>query len=94
MPDAESIFHTERFLLAIREDLRHTNSGLRKGFFARLFLKEGALFLAMVEKNPNVTLAELAAMEKLLAAKKEMANPSIERTFKRLRLLPAAHVKR
>lgn len=70
VPDAESIFHTERFLLAIRKDLRHTNDGLRKGFFARLFLKEGALFLAMAEKNPKVTLEELTAMEKLLAAAK------------------------
>lgn len=69
-PDAKSIFLTEAFLLAIRNDLRHTNAGLRKGFFARLFLKEGSLFLTMAEKNPNVTLAELAAVEELLNAKK------------------------
>lgn len=67
-PDAQSIFFTEAFLFAIRNDLRHTNSGLRKGFFARLFLQEGALFLSMAEKNPNVTLDELAAAEKLLKA--------------------------
>lgn len=68
-PDAKSIFLTEAFLFAIRKDLRHTNTGLRKGFFARLFLKEGSLFLAMAEKNPNVTLAELAAVENVLKAK-------------------------
>lgn len=62
-PDAKSIFLTEAFLLAIRKDLRHSNTGLRKGFFARLFLREGALFLAMAEKNPNVTLAALAEAE-------------------------------
>jgi hypothetical protein len=62
-PDAKSIFLTEDFLLAIRKDLRHTNRGLRRGFFAKLFLQEGALFLAMAEQNPNVTLAELAAAE-------------------------------
>ncbi len=67
-PDAQTIFLTEAFLLAIRNDLRHTNSGLRKGFFARLFLKEGALFLSMAEKNPNVTLDELAAVENRLKA--------------------------
>jgi len=68
-PDAKSIFLTEAFLFAIRKDLRHTNAALRKGFFARLFLKEGSLFLAMAEKNPNVTLAELAAVESLLKVK-------------------------
>lgn len=69
-PDAKSIFLTEAFLLAIRNDLRHTNAGLRKGFFARLFLKEGPLLLTMAEKNPNVTLAELAE----LAAAEELLN--------------------
>ncbi|WP_225863151.1 hypothetical protein [Ideonella benzenivorans] len=66
-PDAKSIFLTEAFLLAIRKDLRHTNRSLRKGFFARLFLREGALFLAMAEKDPNVTLSALAEIENALA---------------------------
>ncbi len=70
-PDAKSIFLTEAFLLAIRKDLRHTNTGLRKGFFARLFLKEGALFLAMAERNGNVTLAELASAEKAHGVKSD-----------------------
>lgn len=65
-PDAQSIFLTEAFLLAIRRDLRHSSKGLRKGFFARLFLREGNLFLAMAEKNPHVTLAALADAEKIL----------------------------
>jgi hypothetical protein len=65
-PDAKSIFLTEDFLLAIRKDLRHTNRGLRRGFFARLFLQEGSLFLSMAEQNPNVTLAELAEVENRL----------------------------
>lgn len=67
-PDADSIFLTERFLFAIRKDLRHTNVGLRRGFFARLFLKEGTLFLEMAAKNPKLTLAELSAMENLIKA--------------------------
>lgn len=66
IPDAHSIFLTEAFLLAIRRDLRHSNKGLRKGFFARLFLREGNLFLAMAAKNPHVTLAALAEAEKTL----------------------------
>ena len=68
-PDAKSIFLTEAFLFAIRKDLRHENAGLRKGFFARLFLKQGALFLTMAEANPNVTLAELAVVEDRLKAR-------------------------
>jgi hypothetical protein len=65
-PDAQSIFLTEGFLVAIRKDLRHSNAALRRGFFARLFLKEGQLFLSMAERNPNVTLAEIAAVENRL----------------------------
>lgn len=65
-PDAKSIFLTEAFLLAIRRDLRHSNRGLRKGFFARLFLRQGELFLVMAAKNPDVTLAALAEVENAL----------------------------
>ena len=67
VPDANSVFLTEAFLLAIRRDLRHSNKGIRKGFFARLFLREGNLFLAMAAKNPHVTLAEIAEVEKMIA---------------------------
>lgn len=68
-PDAKSVFLTEAFLLAVRKDLSHSNFGLRRGFFARLFLRESALFLAMEQKNPNVTLDELAAVKKLYEGK-------------------------
>lgn len=65
-PDAQTIFLTEHFLLTLRADLRHSNRGIPKGFFASIILKEGALFLAMAKKNPNVTLAQLAEVEKML----------------------------
>lgn len=68
VPDAQSIFLTEAFLQSIRSDLRQENRGLRRGFFARLFLREGALFLEMAEKNPNLTLAALAEVEEALKA--------------------------
>lgn len=75
--NAKAIFETERFLDAIRIDLRHSNRGVRKGWFARLFLKEGGLFLAMAAKNPNVTLVELAAAEAALQKiKSDRANSS------------------
>jgi hypothetical protein len=66
-PDAQSLFLTEDFLLAIRADLRHPSRGLQKGFFARLFLRNGNLFLAMASKNPGVTLQEVAIIEKFMA---------------------------
>jgi hypothetical protein len=69
VPDAQTIFFTEAFLRAIRHDLRHSNHGLRRGFFAKLFLKEGELFLALAAKNPNVTLAALAEAESALRSK-------------------------
>lgn len=65
-PDAQSIFLTERFLLAVRTDLRHTNKGIRHGLFARMFLKNSELFLSMAAKNPSFKLEELSALEKLL----------------------------
>jgi hypothetical protein len=70
VPDAESIFLTEQFLLSVRNDLRNTNSGIKKGFFAKLFLKEGALFLTLAAKNPKITLAEMAEIEKLTKRQK------------------------
>lgn len=73
-PDAQAIFLTEAFLRAVRDDLRHSNAGLRKGFFAKLFLKEGALFLAMAERNPSVTLAALGEVEAALLAQKNAAS--------------------
>ena len=69
-PDAKSIFLTEAFQLAIRRDLRHSNIGLRKGFFARLFLQQGELFLDMAAKNPDLTLAALAEVENALNIQK------------------------
>jgi hypothetical protein len=77
-PDARMIFQLEDFLLALRNDLRHSNRGIPKGFFPKLFLKEGNLLLAMAQKNPNVTLAEVAEREKALEAaktKNSEANP-------------------
>lgn len=71
VPDAQSIFLTEAFLMAIRNDLRHSNAGLRRGFFAKLFLKEGNLFLALSAKDPTMTLAALAEIEQALATKNE-----------------------
>nr|WP_315466525.1 hypothetical protein [uncultured Undibacterium sp.] len=63
-PDAKSIFLTEAFILAVRHDLRHTNKGIKRGLFARMFLKNSDLFLAMEAKNPNMKLEDLAELER------------------------------
>jgi hypothetical protein len=70
-PDAKSIFLLEDFLLAVRKDLRHTNKGIRRGLFARMFLKNSELFLLMSARNPGLKLEELAAMEKVLSPMKK-----------------------
>ncbi|MGB7816268.1 MAG: hypothetical protein WBL28_07950 [Methylotenera sp.] len=71
-PDAQTIFLTEKFLLSLRTDLRHSNRGIPKGFVATILLKEGELFLQMAKKNPKITLAELAEIENML--KKDSAD--------------------
>jgi hypothetical protein len=71
VPDAQSIFLTEAFLKAIRDDLRHSNRGLRRGFFAKLFLREGNLFLALSAKDPSLTLAALAEIEEAMKTKRD-----------------------
>jgi len=63
-PDAKTIFLTEDFFLALRADLRQSNSGIPKGFWSHLSLKSSDLFLAAAKKDPNVTLAQLAEIEK------------------------------
>lgn len=65
-PDAQSVFLTEKFLNAIRADLRHSSKGLARGWFARLFLRESRLFLTMAAKNPHMSLETLSAAEKYL----------------------------
>ena len=65
VPDAQTIFLTERFLLSLRADLRHNNRGIPKGFFASILLRESAFFLEAAKKNPKITMAEVAALEKL-----------------------------
>lgn len=71
-PDAESIFLTEGFLLSLRKDLGHQNTGIPRGFFAHLFLSHGELFLALAAKKPGITLAEVAEIERQVKAGKNL----------------------
>lgn len=70
-PDAQSIFLIEKFILALRADLRHSNAGVQKGFFASFFMSESAHFLELAKQNPNITRAQVAESEKKLKSNVE-----------------------
>ncbi len=63
-PDAESVFLMDRFFRAMRADIGLSNRGLNKGFFSNIILRHADLFLAEAKKNPKITLAEIAQIEK------------------------------
>ncbi len=63
-PDAKAIWLTEDFFRAIRKDLGHSSSQLPKGTFIYLILRDADLFIKMSKENPNITLAQLADIEK------------------------------
>jgi len=65
-PDAQTMFMTEDFFRAIRSDLGLSNRRLTKGLFVHLMLQNSDLFLRAARENPNVTLAELAELERQL----------------------------
>ena len=58
-----SVMLMEHFYKSPRSDLGISNRGLREGDFVQLIVRHGDLFLAMLRKNPNMTVSELAALE-------------------------------
>jgi len=68
-PNAKTMFMTEEFFREIRKDLGHKNNKLAKGTFIHLLLRNPELFLAMAEKNPNISLAEISEIEDKCRAK-------------------------
>jgi exopolyphosphatase/pppGpp-phosphohydrolase len=54
----------EEVFKALRSELGISNRGVRQGDFARLILREGRLFVVMANKNPDMTLADLAELER------------------------------
>jgi hypothetical protein len=63
-PTAKSVLKMEAFFLAVRRDLGHSNLGIKQGDTVRMLLRHTDLFLAAARKNQNVTLAEIAELEK------------------------------
>lgn len=62
--DAHSIFLMDEFFRAMRADIGLSNKGLTKGFFSNLILRHASVFLEEAKLNPNITLSDLAQIEK------------------------------
>ena len=65
-PKARSMVKMIDFFLALRKDLGHSNKGIQKEHIVCFMLKKPDLFMSMYKKNQGVTLAEIAAVEKLM----------------------------
>ena len=52
------------FFLALRQDLGHSNEGIQYEHLLGLLLKNPELFMREYTKNPDITLEELAKLEK------------------------------
>lgn len=63
-PDAQSVFLMDEFFRALRADIGQNSRGLAPGAFSNLILRHGDFFMIQAAKNPNITLAELAKLEK------------------------------
>jgi hypothetical protein len=72
--DAGSMLRTADFLRAMRADLGQSNWKLSKGAFIHFILRDADLFLIAAQKNPKITLAELAALEREIQKITEQAN--------------------
>jgi hypothetical protein len=63
-PDAQTVFLMDDFFRALRADIGQSSRRLKRGAFANLILRHADFFLALAEKNPSITLTEVAALEK------------------------------
>ena len=52
---AQTVLKMEKFFLALRADLGHSNRGLKDGDILRLILKDTDLLLLASKTNPNIT---------------------------------------
>ena len=62
--NAQTVLLMEKFFLAVRRDLGHSNWGVKQGDTIRFVLRHTDFFLEKIQTNPNLTLAELAALER------------------------------
>lgn len=62
-PRAESVIKMVDFFLALRKDLGHSNRGLKRDHLVGLVLQNPQFFMKLYQRNPSISLAELAAAE-------------------------------
>lgn len=70
----DTLLALERLLLAIREDIGHSNGGLETGQLTAMFLRNAEQIIAVAKANPAMTLLEAEQLLKAIAAK----NPGAE----------------
>src|SRR5690606_23340717 len=64
LADKAAIDATEALIRAIRRELGHNDKTLRNDLFARFILREYDLYAEAAKRNPQISLAELAELEK------------------------------
>lgn len=70
-PSAQTVLKLEKFFLALRADLGHSNKGLKEGDILRFILNDTDLLLLAAKANPNISLEELAAIKNQLTEPNE-----------------------
>ncbi len=65
-PKAKSMIKMIDFFLALRNDLGHSNKGIKREYLVRFMLKKPDLFMRMFREKPEVTLDEIAEAEEKL----------------------------
>ena len=68
---AENLIKMIDFFLALRDDLGHSNKGIKHKHMARFLLRNSDLFMEQYQKNPNVTFANIIALEEKLGLNSE-----------------------
>jgi hypothetical protein len=71
-PRANHMIKMIDFFLALREDLGHSNKGIKHSHMVRFLLRNSDLFMQEYRKNPNVTFAEIAALEEKLGLSSDL----------------------
>jgi len=62
--NAQTVFLMDEFFRAMRKDIGLSNSNLKKGVFSHFLFRHAEHFLDAAKSNPDITLVELAKLEK------------------------------
>lgn len=65
-PNAQTLYLMDDFFRALRSDIGQSSSGLERGAFTHLILRNSELFLEHAKQNPSLTFEEFSQLEKQL----------------------------